>query len=438
MSGKAILILIVGFSTIFLFTGKSFLNVSRNSTINMVENISSSKALEIARSATEVIVSHYWQNPDDVDLIGSSKIFFNNLKFNDGKVTSTIKVDPLDPNMYKITTVASFGDISKTVVVLYGPQKLTEMASYSKYGGDIWWTGDDVVKGAVYCKYDIQVYDHPTFLDKVYSSESDFDYYGDKDDHYPNVDANNLFFGTELNRADNAMDEIMEEAIDGGWYLWGNNSDWDDPSADTMYIEIRGTNMDVKFSEHDSPTTYNIATKVPNKILCAENYVVRLKGELDGQLLIACAGDDERGKGKILLDDDITYKDDPRDGASDDLLGLVADGFIEVADTPENETDIDVHAAIYSCWAGLTAENAQTKADAGKINFFGSLIENERKAVGKFDPDTGELWGYGRNYDYDERLKTISPPGFPELQGFNVLAWYEGKTARQIQNEDDD
>jgi len=432
MSGKAILVLVIGFSTIFLLRGKGFFNVSRNSTINMVENISSSKALEIARSATEVIVSHYWQNPDDVDLIGSSKIFFNNVQFDDGKVTSTINVDPSEPNMYKITTISTFGDISKTVVVLYGPQKLTEMASFSVWGGDIWWTGADTVKGAVYCENEIQVYNHPTFLDKVFTNESDFDYYGDKDDHYPNLDPSKLSFNTELKRADNAMDEITDEAIAGGWYLWGNKGDWYDPPADTMFIDIRGADMDVKFSENDSPTTYNIATKVPNKVLCADNYVVRVKGELDGQLLIACSGDNSLGKGKILLDDDVVYKDDPRAGPSDDLLGLVADGLIEVADTPPNQSDIDIQAAIYSSWGGLTAENAETRTDAGTINFFGSLIEYERKAVGKFDPDTGALWGFGRNYDYDERLKTIAPPSFPELQGFNVLAWYEGKTAEAL------
>ncbi len=151
-----------------------------------------------------------------------------------------------------------------------------------------------------------------------------------------------------------------------------------------------------------------------------------MKGELDGQLSIACNGNRTRGKGKILLDDDVVYKSDPSKGPSDDLLGLIAGNTVEVADTPPNQTDINIQAAIYSRSRGLTAENAKTKPDAGTINFYGSLIEHKRMEVGRFDPVTGQLWGYGRKYNYDNRLKTISPPSFPQLAGFNVLAWYEG------------
>ncbi len=418
---------------IFLLIGRDFLNISTSATDEMVEEINDKKALDIARSATNVVISYFWQQPDSVKLIGTSKVFYDNVAFNGGIVSSRLVRDSINANLFRIKTNASYGDSTslreKTIVVLYGPQRLTEMASFSEWGGNIWWTGSDIVNGAVYCKSDIQVYDHPTFNDKVYSGQHSFDYFSDKNNDYPNLDSTNLFFGADLKRAGDALNEIQTEAQSGGWYLWGNNSGWSAPAADTMYIEIKGTNMEVKFSKSDPPASYNIATKVPNKVIFADNYVVRLKGELDGQLLISCSGDSDYGKGKILLDDDIIYKDDPRNGASDDLLGLVAEGFIEVADTQPNQTDINVHAAIYSSWEGLTAENATTKADAGKINFLGSLIEHERKAVGSFTA-AGVLTGYGRNYDYDTRLKNISPPFFPSLQGFNVLAWYEGESAK--------
>lgn len=440
MNGKAILILAVSFSAIFLLFGNNFFRISQTATDDMVESINEERALNIARSATNVVISYFWQEPDSVKMIGSSKTFFDSVQFNGGIVTSKLEQDVSDPDLFQITTNAYVGSglnqIQKSVVVLYGPQKLTEMASYSENSGNIWWTGSDTVKGAIYCRSSIPVYNHPTFLDKVYSKASNFRLYRGGNwstrmaNHYPNVDPANLNFKSELKRPGNVMKDLKSTAKSSGWYLYGNHSRWNQPSKDTMFIELKGQYMDVKFSEHDTPITYNIESKVPNKVIYADNYVVRLKGELDGQLNISCNGKRQRGKGKILLDDNITYKDDPQSGPSDDLLGLVAGNFVEVADTPPNQADIDIQAAIYTHSRGLTAENARTKPDAGKINFYGSLIEGRRMEVGKFDPNTGQLWGYGRNYNYDDRLKTISPPSFPQLAGFNVLAWYEGDAAK--------
>ncbi|MEE9431974.1 MAG: hypothetical protein V3V16_13080 [Melioribacteraceae bacterium] len=441
MSGKAILILAVSFSTIFLVTGKSFFDISNKSTNEMTDEINDKRATEIARSATDVVLSYFWQQPDSIKLIDADgKTFYDSVQFNGGRVTSKLKPDPVEPDLFRITTKAYYGEPGnqkkKTIVVLYGPQKLTEMASYSESSGNIWWTGADTVKGKVYCRSSIKVYDHPTFLNDVYSRSSGFSYFRSggnwtarKLANEPNVDPNNLHFNTELKRPSGVMAGLRDKARASGWYVNGTRARWNQPSKDTMFIDINGSSMDVKFTKDDPPATYNIGTKVPNGIIYANNYVVRLKGQLDGQLLITCNGSRSKGKGKILLDDDITYAADPRDGPSDDLLGIVAQNYVVVADTPPNQADIDIHAAVYVQSKGLTAENAITKADAGTINFYGSLIEGRRMEVGSFTAG-GALTGYGRKYEYDERLKNISPPGFPKLAGFNVLAWYEGDSAK--------
>jgi len=441
LSGKAIIILVLGFSSIFIFFGRDLLNVSTKSNNDMVENIEESKILGIARSATETVISYYWQNPDSAKSLQAHQVFFDNVKLNGGNIVSNIDRDPTDPNMYRITTTASSGDsnnfISKTITVLYGPKRLTEMASYSEHSGNVWWTGDDVVNGDIYCGGWIKVYNHPTFNSNVYSRGANFDYFRDgsswnerQTNHSPIVDPNNVFFNTELRRSDGTMNDLKDKAISGGKYFNGSRATAWQPSKDTMFVEIKDKNIEIKFTENALPTSHNIEAWIPNGVLYADNYVVRLKGRLDGQLLISCNGNINLGKGKILLDDNIEYKDDPRNSVSDDMLGLVANGNVEVADTPPNQADIDIHASIYSVWSGLTAENGQTKADAGNINFFGSLVEYQRKAVGKFDPATGVVWGYGRSYDYDTRLKISSPPSFPKLQGFNVLAWYEGDSPK--------
>ncbi len=442
MNGRAILILVISFSAIFLIFGRNFFTVSNKANLNMEETLNENKALEIARSATNIVVSYFWQKPKEIELVKGKKTFFKNKKFDGGTVTSVLVQDSTYSDLYRIRTDAYYGKDEnkkhKVVLVLYGPQKLTKMASYSENSGGIWWTGSDTVKGAIYCRSRIPVFNHPTFLSDVYSKSSDFKYYSrrHKDQHYPNVDPNKLHFNIKLVRPSGVMRNLRNIAKKNGWYLYGNNKGkkkykgqrvgWNSPSLDTLFIDLKGKYMDVKFTKNGRPTTYDINSKVPNKVIYADNYVVRLKGKLDGQLLITCHGKKQRGKGMVLLDDDVTYKDDPRKVPSDDLLGIVADNAVVVADTPPNNKDINIQAAIYVQWGGLTAENAETKPDAGIINFYGSLIEHKRMKVGKFDPQTGQLWGYGRKYDYDERLKTISPPSFPKLKGFNVLAWYEG------------
>ena len=304
----------------------------------------------------------------------------------------------------------------------------------------IWWTSNDTVWGPFHTNDRINISGNPVFQGKATSYLGIYQAWGSD----PEFNGGYSQSSEELPIPTDGVEHGGDKAQENGLYFTGQ---------DTVYLEFKNDSLTYKYGANKPDTTIYLPTSVPNGTIFANEATVRLKGTVDGRYTIGTSGKtvtSTSGRwrwsrrlrrwfwwitgttttttqgGNVFLDDDIVYKDDPRDGPSDDLLGIVAQNYVEIADTPPNQSDINIQAAIYVQSKGLTAENAKTKPDAGTINFYGSLIEGRRMEVGRFDPTTGQLWGYGRKYDYDERLKTISPPSFPKLKGFNVLAWYEG------------
>jgi hypothetical protein len=141
--------------------------------------------------------------------------------------------------------------------------------------------------------------------------------------------------------------------------------------------------------------------------------------------------------GTIVILDDTRYAEDPALGVCSDILGLIADNNVVVADnainTPQQVSgatytkldptpDLYIHSVIMALNTAFEVENYSSGPNAallcgvgpalnvgrGCLYLTGGIIQKERGAVGL---STGE--GYIKRYSYDRCAATNPPPYFP-------------------------
>ena len=85
-----------------------------------------------------------------------------------------------------------------------------------------------------------------------------------------------------------------------------------------------------------------------------------------------------------------------------DVLGLIAQNFVEVSTT----SSVEIDAAILALQDSFYVNNWFT-GSYGTLSVFGSIAQNFRGPVGQ----SGGV-GYSKNYNYDTSLQTLFPPFF--------------------------
>jgi hypothetical protein len=180
-----------------------------------------------------------------------------------------------------------------------------------------------------------------------------------------------------------------------------------------------------------------------------------VEGTLDGQLTIAA-------ENNIDVIRNLTYK---AGVGGDDLLGLIADQYVEIyhpvsctsvssscemdADVPSRArfngssfspssepssswnrpvfADATVNAAILSLQHSFRVQqyNSGDKDQLGDLHVVGAIAQKYRGAVGTINST-----GYLKDYVYDNRLQYLSPPKFldPVKVSWGVATWAEVKT----------
>ena len=161
MNGKATLLVVAGFSMVFLVIAKNLGDISTRAVDNSVEYYTSTTAHDMAVSAAN---------------IAASKIFFDNdwkkgftKSFKGG--TISVSVDIVDPvkNVRKIVAAGTFHGITKQVEVTLAPSSFAKFAYMSEDEGDnpIYWMSEDTVWGPLHTQDDINVSGSPVFWGKV-------------------------------------------------------------------------------------------------------------------------------------------------------------------------------------------------------------------------------------------------------------------------------
>jgi len=439
MGGKASLLLVVGFSMIFLVATQNFGSISSRAVDNMVDYTNETVAHDLAVSGANMAANA-------VFLDNSWTSGYNDVSFNDGKINVSVQIVDAYKNIKKIISQGSFGGITRQVEVTLSPSKFSKFAYYSvSEGGSIWWTGTDTVWGPFHTQDYLRAHDHPVFYGKATSKKS-IKYYDKKKKDEPYF-LGGYEQGVDLPLPSDGLDQIKTDASSGGWDIpqsistdtvqtwvnghwegwgWNKNKHWVDGGydetisthIDTAYVTFDNDSIKIQLGYNGVQSSYLANTIAPNGVIYVEGMDVRLQGTVKGQYTIASEGD-------IYLDDDIVYSQDPKTNPNaSDLLGIVSQNNVFITDNAANNDDINIDASIYCENGGFGAENYSGRPPSGNINLVGGIIQNERQAVGTFN-NSGISSGFSKRYKYDDRLMTVSPPSFPGTGSYEIVSWLE-------------
>lgn len=141
--------------------------------------------------------------------------------------------------------------------------------------------------------------------------------------------------------------------------------------------------------------------------IASRGATVYLRGIVAGKFLVYSPN-------RIVVEGDTTYARDPHsDPDSDDFLGLVCDGDIEVA--PPNITgpgDLHIQAALFANRRIVVTKAMHTQS--ATLHIFGSL------AAGSLTESEPR---YATKLEYDWRFEHLRPPGFPSLNRYAAEEW---------------
>jgi len=429
MGGKAALLLVLGFSMIFLIATQNFGSISNRAVDNMVDYTNETVAHDIAVSganmaANAVFLDNSWMSG------------YSNVNFNDGKLNVAVQIVDAVKNIKKITSLGTFGGITRQVQVTLSPSKFSKFAYYSvSENGTIWWTGTDTVWGPFHTQDYLRAYDHPVFYGKATTKKS-IKYYDKQKNDQPYF-LGGFEQGVDLPLPTDGLAPIKIDANTGGWDIPKSTSTVYDSvykagkkgkpgtwtvttttQTDTAYITFVGDSVKIKYGYNKTVSTYLSKTIAPNGVIYVEGMDVRLKGTVSGQYTLA-------GEGDIYLDDDIVYTQDPiKYPNSTDLLGICAKNNVWITDNAANHSDININASVYCENGGFGAENYSSRPISGNINLTGGIIQDTRQAVGTFS-GSGISSGFSKRYKYDDRLMSISPPSFPGTGSYEIVSWLE-------------
>jgi hypothetical protein len=440
MAGKASLLLVLGFSLLFLVFGHNFNTVSTRTVENFTDYYSETVAHDLAVSGANLGANAvYLDNKWDTG--------YKNLKLNGGEVEVKIEVLNAVQNIRKLISTANYNGTKSIVEVIFSPRRFSEYAYFSESeGNNIWWMNRDSVFGPFHTQDNLRAANHPVFGIGGYRStiRGKLIYYDSKKKDAPEfhgsfqdgVDEPLKTNGLEPLR-DAAEDEgfkinysetTVEEQVwvPGGWqYIWGQGwvntpGHWETNTVtykDTVYLTFANDSVKVKMGYDKPETTYKSEEIAPNGVIYAEGMDIKLKGTVEGQYSVV-------SDNNIWLEDDIVYSKDPRIyPGSTDILGIIAQD--EVIITDNNATkNIKIHGAIYCEDGGFGADNYDGRGDDGYINLLGGITQKIRRAVGTFSGNSVKD-GFAKRYRYDDRLQFIFPPFFPTTGGFKIVSWKE-------------
>lgn len=399
--------MIMGFGTALLMIGSNIAKVSNEAMNNYIYYYNSSTARSIAGSGMNLAARSLFEN-------STWRAGFLKKDFGGGTFSCTVR--DTTNNRVRVTTVGTFQNMSRVVTCLLQPSSFSRFGYYSVVEGNIWWITGDTVWGPMHTQDNLRVAGKPVFMQRSTSLKSIIYNTG------PSVDKP-VFKGgydTGVNISlPSDLTPLRNAALSGKKFI----------GPDSVYILFE-SNGKLKWKQGVASawSEENITSFTPNGVIYAEGTNVHVSGVLSGRVTIGAGGTTGNGKkGNIYIDAGIKYAHDPRSEASSDLLGLVADNSILIADNAANANkSIDIQASVFCRTGGFTAENWSTRGVEGTIRLLGGIQHNARAPVGTFTGSPPHLnSGYLKSYLYDERLMTDAPPFFPTTGQYEIVSWFE-------------
>ena len=459
MSGKALLILVLGFTLIFLVVGYFWSDMATRSTENHVSYYKSTIAHNIAVSGANIglqkIIYNYQSKGKLLNGNLVTEIFEHGVMTVDFDSSGTIK---------PLTSTGTFMGTNQIVKV----KLMEDQTSLAKYAWFIpsvstgsvnrpWITGD-TVWGGFHSNQFLVVEGDPVFMGKVTTLK------GIKDQAKLPYVSNPQFFGGYQDGIDVSWTSSMHypdyAALANPVYssLVGKDLWLTFNSTGTVTYRTRtgngGTDPGQDSTKYGAPVTVDLTTFAgPNGVIYNKNANIYISGTLSGKVTIVSEGSSGVGSGNVYFEGDMVYTEPPMipyinsDGLKDykvnplaldsngdpkDLLGIIATNNVIVSTSgnlggyTNNVADknINVDGSIFCNSGGFEADNLSSLPPLENINFQGSMTAGMEDMVAQFSGNT-LIHGYNRHVVFDTRLNNGAPQWFPYLDYYKVVSWLE-------------
>jgi hypothetical protein len=424
--GKAAVLLVLGAIAIFLVTGKNLSGTSVDAYQNAMNYYNSNVVRNIAIAGANIGANYIFLNPPLVNGNPWWNGYTNAITYGGGSfrvtVDSTSSIDPITSSRrLTMKSTATYGDSTYTVTVIMRPSVFSKFAFYEGVSGAgssaMWATGDSIF-GPFHVEGTLKTTGSPYFGGPV-TAKGKID--STSNHSHPVFKAGkttgvsvpiNKDFSSLVNAAKNT---------NGGQTFTGGTAG----TGDTLWLKFKGDSISYhRGRESTKDTTKLLATWCPNHAIVLTNStgVLHVSGVVKGQYTVGSLDSNGTGRGKVSIDDNITYYNDPRTNpSSTDMLGIVAYQDIVIADNGMAAGGIfTVQASLFSYAGGWSIENMSTRR-LGTLATYGGWIVNTLNASTTY-PITN---GLKLNIRYDNRFATSAPPFFPGTKMYEILAWYE-------------
>jgi len=460
MGGKAAMLLVLGFSLIFLVFGNNFNNLStrsvENNTNYYVHNMSHNIALAGANIASNKVfmdktwdagfedlqyqgglINVYVTNPTG----GSSKVKVCHKYGSHAQHTISVSASAVpallaqgdvlgdcsgsgfQPEMVVIYSEGVYQGDTSVVYVELQPSTFAKYGNfYDKMASAIPATGD-IFNGPFHVNDKMRTWGSPEFFGKV-TSKKGLQMLGTKDPIFhggyeSGVDVERPFDTTGMRMAGLSGGMVLKDTTGAG-----NSID--------VEIEFKDKKVDYRYKINDGLDTWSsmITTKLSdfNGMMYVEKGNVFVKGVLDGKATIVASKKGKSGCGNIYQTDDLKYKDDiTKKPASDNMLGLVAEENIRLQYNAHTKgKDIITQASMFASKGDIGPEDALVTNDhkLAEWQILGGLIAHDVRVTAHYNA-TGPYEGYKFIHTYDERFLHSVPPFFPHTKNYEVVSWYE-------------
>ncbi len=417
MGGKASLILVMGFSAILMYISMN-LSESANSSIgnmSFYNEVTSSHSL--ATTGANVGLARFYQ---DTTWRGPLKQDLSNTPLRGAFV---VDVTPVGSGL-RLRSVSTFPvsaheRLHDTIEVYFDRHRrnsFTIFAWMTNFEGNVFWVTGDTVWGRVHSNGTLHVDGRPVFMQKATTAKTF--------DPLPGRGTNKAIFnnGYETGVAEIDYPTDLSDLIAASAPPGGRNY-----PVDIWVTLSPGTaaNNDGWALVRDSPSgpvidSVNLGDPSFNGVLLGAGRV-NVQGTLDGKLSVTSLSD-------VYVTDDLLYERNPRFGPSDDVLGLVAEHDVVVADNPANNSNCEIQASVFCRTGSFRAENYNGRPVANELRVLGSLVQNTRGAVGTYNGG-GITHGFSKRYRYDDRLADLGfrPPYYPGfyVKTYAIRNWWE-------------
>lgn len=417
MGGKALLILVMAFTITFIINSRNFTRMATDTTQNFSSYYYTMKCRNAAAVGINILNNRLFFRAGAVDTVFT-------FEFDGVTVLDSLKTINPYLNIKKIVSIATVslphsafapkGEwyYKERTKVIVKPSMFSKYAYFShNEGASIFWAGRDSIFGPFHTNGNLQFNGNSVFTGLVT--------YGGT----LSLNGNNPKFlsgkqgNTNIQIPTTGVDTVQSYA-GGGVQISGQS---------TVYLEFRGDSIRYRYNT-TSPWNYRLlSTWTPNGVISIVNAEVHIKGTIKGRYSIGVSGSSTSltGAGNVWIDDDIVYNTNPRTNPnSTDMLGIIAEKNIVIADNTANRDNIKIEASMFAQEGSFTVQNYNSGSPRGTIWLYGGVVQYTRGAVGT-GSGTSLSTGYWKNYKYDSRLLTSYPPHFPGCGTFEIVSWFE-------------